>query len=328
MKTQISIEGLYKRVNFVTARNNQATSCKPWKSLAAVTFGMLLSVPGLTQAQYQFSTIDVPGATATAANSNSTHEIAGDFFDAHGKDHGFVLNNGVFTMIDVPGAVNTIIDGINALGQLGGTYQDSNGTFHAFFGNKVGFTTLDPPNAIRSLGDGINAQGQLVGTYRTLETLPDGSKVQKRHGFIWRNGTFTTFNVPGDHPVFGTVAFGINDIGEVVGDYVDASRGIRHGFLRSSDGLNYTTLDVPGAVLTVGEEINNAGTIVGAYQLADSTIHGFVRNNGVFTTVDVTFPGGTAQQTEIFSINANGEIVGLYFDSNGGQHGFRGVPAQ
>jgi uncharacterized membrane protein len=51
-----------------------------------------------------------------------------------------------------------------------------------------------------------------VGTYR--------DEGQKRHGFIWRNGILTTFNMPNDHEVFGTVAAGINDIGQIVGNYV------------------------------------------------------------------------------------------------------------
>jgi uncharacterized membrane protein len=300
------------------AQSNQATIRKPWKSLAAVAFGLLLSVPGLTQAQYRFSTIDVPGASRTAANGNSTHEIAGDFDDADGNTHGFVLNKGVFTTIDVPSAVATFINGINAPERLAGTYIDDGGTSHAFFENKGYFTTLYPPDSIRSQGGFINAQGQVDGTYRTAD--------QKRHGFIWRNGAFTTFNVPGDHPLFGTVALGINDIGEVVGDYVaEKDPSHRHGFLRSSKG-DFTTFDVPGPdiTITIGEGINNAGTIVGAY-VANGTTHGFVLNNGVvFTTVDVP----DAQETQINSINAKGEIVGFYNDSSGVQHGFLGVPVR
>jgi probable HAF family extracellular repeat protein len=126
------------------------------------------------------------------------------------------LKDGIYTMVDVPDShgnpQQTALNGINASGQLAGTYLVDNGTsltFHAFFGNKGGFMTLDPPGSIRTVGGFINAQGQVVGTFRRSD--------QKRHGFIWRNGFFTTFNVPGDHPVFGTVALGINDIGEVVG---------------------------------------------------------------------------------------------------------------
>lgn len=41
------------------------------------------------------------------------------------------------------------------------------------------------------------------------------------------------------------------------------------------------------------------------------------------TKVDVK-----GQNTDINSINAKGEIVGFYSDSNGVQHGFLGVPAR
>jgi probable HAF family extracellular repeat protein len=322
--------------DFVTAQSNQPTIRKPWKSLAAVAFGLLLSVPVLAQAQvgkadvkcvvkYRFSPIDVPGATRTAADGNSTHEISGDFDDANGNTHGFVLNKGVFTTIDAPGADGgTIINGINASGQLAGTFIVG-GTVHAFFQNKGYFTTIDPLGSIRTQGGFINAQGQVVGTYRDANST--------RHGFIWRNSTFTIFNVPGDDPVLGTVAFGINDIGEVVGDYVKKNDQHRYGFLRSRKG-DFTTFDVPGAGLTIGEGINNAGTIVGVYVAAtDGTLHGFVSNNGVvFTTVDFPPDSSGAQNTAIYSINAKGEIVGAYSDLKDTQllhsHGFLGVPVR
>jgi uncharacterized membrane protein len=303
-----------------TAQNNQATICKPWNSLAAVAFGLFLSVPGLMEAQYQFSTIDVPGAIGTAANGNSTNAIAGEADDANGNPlYGFVLKNGSFTFIRVPTAAATSVNGINAPSQLVGTYVDNGGTVHAFFENNGVFTTLDPVvPSVHSQGGSINAKGQVVGSYR------DQSQI--RHGFIWFNGTFTSFNVPGDEEgpspnVGGTVALGINDSGAVVGDYVDDTNHNRHGFLRSSKGA-FTTLDVPGAVLTVAEGINNPGTIVGVYVAADGTVHGFVSNNGVdFTQVDVP----NAQETRIFSINAKSEIVGRFIDSQG-THGFLGVP--
>jgi uncharacterized membrane protein len=143
-------------------------------------------------------------------------------------------------------------------------------------------------------------------------------------------GTFTVFNVPGDDPVLGTLAFGINDIGEVVGDYVKKKDQHRYGFLRSRKG-DFTTFNVPNSVFTIAEGINNAGTIVGYY--ADDPVtglaHGFVLKKGVFTTVDVPDPSsGNAQETQIQSINAKGEIVGAYFDPNGVEHGFLGVPVR
>jgi uncharacterized membrane protein len=270
-------------------------------------------------------TIDVPGATATAANGNSTHEIVGEFTDADGNTHGFVLNKGVFTTIDfpsqpgAPSVTGTSLNGINASGQFMGTYFVDSETSpnHAFVGENGHFTTLDPPGATRSQGGFINAKGEAVGTYRDED--------QKRHGFIWRKGVFTSFNVPGDGPdPSGTVAFGINDIGEVVGTYVAKSDERNHGFLRSKNG-DFTTIDVSGAILTVAQGINNAGTIVGIY-LDDEGFHGFVRSRkGDFTTVDAP---GASGDTEINSINAKGEIVGFYVDAGGVQHGFLGIPVR
>lgn len=119
----------------------------------------------------------------------------------------------------------------------------------------------------------------------------------------------------------GTVAFGINDKGETVGNYLDAGDGRRKGFFRSSEG-NFTPFEVPGAIETIGEGINNEGTIVGAYREADRSIHGFVLRNGIFTTVNV--PG--AVETQVLSINSKGEIVGLYVDAAGFDHPFVGTP--
>ncbi len=298
----------------------QSAKPKIHKKLVALALGLLLGVPGLARADvtFNFTTIDVPGSTSTAANANSTHEIAGEFDDAGGNTHGFVLRGGVggvYTTINKPGASLTIVNGISAPGQRAGTYLDATG-FHAYFWSKGVFITLDPPESIRTLGGFLNAQGQVVGTYRTND--------QKRHGFIWRKGVFTTFNVPNDNPVGGTVALGINDPGQIVGDYVDTN-GDRHGFLLSQ-GV-YTTLDVPGALLTVAQGINNAGVIVGLYVDGFGNEHGFVFSRGVYTPIDV--PNSTG--TTVFSINARGEIVGSYDVTNDGDtvtHGYVGTPAR
>jgi len=104
---------------------------------------MLAALAGTAHAQYTFYTIDAPGAVSTSANSNSTHEIAGEFDDANGDTHGFVLNKGQFAIIDIDGAIATTINGINAPGKFAGTYFDAEGTPHAFLWSKSLVTTLD-----------------------------------------------------------------------------------------------------------------------------------------------------------------------------------------
>jgi len=51
---------------------------------------------------------------------------------ADGKDHGFLLSNGSFTIIDVPGSTTTEAMGINNAGWIVGYYSDSSGTRHGF----------------------------------------------------------------------------------------------------------------------------------------------------------------------------------------------------
>jgi uncharacterized membrane protein len=77
---------------------------------------------------------------------------------------------------------------------------------------------------------------------------------------------FTSIDVPG---ATGTLATGINAIGDIVGIYYDAA-GNSHGFLlRSSE---FFTVDAPGSLVgvsgtlqTEANGINNAGDIVGDY---------------------------------------------------------------
>src|SRR5947207_1398063 len=74
--------------------------------------------------------------------------------------------------------------------------------------------------------------------------------------------TFTTINVPG---AFDTSATGINNRGQVVGDFSTIGH---HGFLR--DGATLTIVVVPGAAATMGTfatGINSSGQIVGYYYL-------------------------------------------------------------
>jgi probable HAF family extracellular repeat protein len=284
------------------------------KMLAAMALGLLLGVPGLATAQYSFTTIDVPGAASTAVNGNSTHAIVGEFDDADGHTHGFVWSKGVFTQIDVPGAWYTAANGVNANGDIVGIYRDdlaNPSNRHGFILSKGVYTTLDGPGSARTSAFFINAKGQVVGTYRVSG---------KGHGFVWTNGVFTTLDVPDVGDVFVTTATGMNDNGDIVGAYILDAEGSVHGIILSK-GV-YTTFDVPAADgFTVGQGINNAGQIAGFYAEADGNDHGFILTKDGYTMIDV--PG--AFWTDVYAINATGEVVGAYEDEDG-VHGFVGTP--
>jgi probable HAF family extracellular repeat protein len=81
------------------------------------------------------------------------------------------------------------------------------------------------------------------------------------------------------------------------------------GFLLS--GGRFTTIDVPGGARTqvVAAGIDDSGTIVGDFDGADGTHHGFVRDSGgKFRAVD--FPG--ARGSTVSAINNKGQLVGRY----------------
>jgi len=122
---------------------------------------------------------------------------------------------------------------------------------------------------------------------------------------------FTTLTSP-----TGTLfrASGINDTGEVVGSYTDASG--THGF--SLIGGVFSTLDFHDATTTVtttnANGVNGGGEIIGSFN--DS--HGFVLNGTMYTQFDVPSTVGTT--TRGFGINMKGQLVGTFV--NGTSFGF------
>ncbi|HEY3197518.1 MAG TPA: PEP-CTERM sorting domain-containing protein, partial [Nitrospirales bacterium] len=91
------------------------------------------------------------------------------------------------------------------------------------------------------------------------------------------------------------------------------------GFLES--GGIFTPINVPGASSTLAHGINDAGQIVGGYNVG-SGYHGFLYSGGSFTPIDV--PG--ASSTQANGINDAGQIVGSFDDVIGGIHGFLATP--
>ena len=106
----------------------------------------------------------------------------------------------------------------------------------------------------------------------------------------------------------GTAAWGINDAGQIVGNYQALGP---HGFLYS--GGSVTTIDVPGATFTEVFGINDAGQTAGRY-LDATGYHGFLDSGGSFTPINVP---GTDNGTQVFGINDTGKIVGRYEDTTG-----------
>jgi uncharacterized membrane protein len=137
-------------------------------------------------------------------------------------------------------------------------------------------------------------------------------------------GDWTIFDAPGAGPG-GTVGVAINDVGQIIGVFYDAS-GTQHGFVRSAEGV-ITTVDPGGSQLTFPEFINIWGVIVGEYIDAAGNTHGFLRSStGVITSFDEPNAGGSPLYTEGRAINDAGAVVGNYNDAAGNTHCFLRSP--
>jgi uncharacterized membrane protein len=84
--------------------------------------------------------IDPFGSTFTQAlgiNNNGTEIVGFETDPVTGFQHGYVDINGVPSIFDPPGSVNTTINGVNDLGQLVGFFIDAND-------NTIGFVATPP----------------------------------------------------------------------------------------------------------------------------------------------------------------------------------------
>jgi uncharacterized membrane protein len=219
-----------------------------------------------------------------------------------------------FTILKVPfpgGATSTDAAGISDSGTIVGSYFDGSVT-HGFILKQDKYTAFDVPvpGVVTTAPNGINDGGDIVGFYQTIPVPPRASN----HGFILQGSVLTTLDPPG---ATGSFALGINNLGEIVGRFVDVL-GTSHGFLRERDA--FITIDVPGALSTAASGINDLGVIVGSYTGSDGRSHGFVKNGSAFTSFDVPFPHS---DMSVNGINDLDQIVGNYFDSLiGSSHGF------
>jgi len=136
--------------------------------------------------------------------------------------------------------------------------------------------------------------------------------------------SFTYTQVPdGPAPCLGgNRANGINQRGDIVGRCMD-NMGPRSWALPKGS-TTPTLIDFSGAPFTPNgsttRAINDRGDIVGRYFDAGGASHGYLLSNGVFTAIDVTFPG--AGNTDARGINDPGVIVGFYRDLQLIPHGF------
>jgi uncharacterized membrane protein len=116
------------------------------------------------------------------------------------------------------------------------------------------FTPVSYPGATSTTVSGMNDLDEVVGSYNSGNSS---------HGFLYKDGVYTTIDFPG--PVSSNHAIAINNNGEIVGSYLGFNPTGIHGF--TYENGNYQSFDAfnsfGGGNATVPTEINDFGVISG-----------------------------------------------------------------
>lgn len=294
--------------------------------MGAVVAAGLAAWVGLTPAVvesapiYQFTAIDVPGATRTEVRAiNNLGHVAGAYTTADGGVFGFTYDGSMYRTLTYPGATRTEVEGINDLGHVVGHYavdETSPEGRGGFLFDGSAYTKLSSPTDAGIKPADINNAGTIVGTLGAV-----GSK-----GFVLQGGVYSIFEAPNS---YATVLTSINNSGLLAGyalytPYPDPPDGpafipVIHSFLSN---------DAVVEVFSAGSQTEVQGLsddrrLVGWALVADfpGVPEEFIHLDGEFTKLSLPGAGATVQD-----INSSGSVAGWYWDAQG-VHGFVGHAA-
>jgi uncharacterized membrane protein len=301
---------------------------------------IVLLSPLAAQAQYDYQKLNYPGATTTQLfGINDRGDVVGNgIIDPDTFPFVYRLKKGTFTVVEPLDSYLTAVVGINGRGDIVGSVSDGNRRSGFINDKKGNFSVFDHPDAISfTVFRGVN-NGGLVTGYRDDN---NGDFV----GFIYdsKSGTFIDL-IPTKS--FFTIAHGINQKGEVVGDsrFYDANDPCpdlgnsgysipKYGWLRATDG-NVTYFEVNG-FRTAARGITDEGLIVGYFTDVNDgyKTKGFITEleagppcQSITVASDDAIEFSEAALTIPEGINKNGDIVGTYSTDQTDQHGFIATP--
>jgi len=213
----------------------------------------------------------------------------------------------VFRTLDYPGAEFTRIFGVNDRGDLVGRFGDAEGNIHGFLKQPGGgFVQIDVDGSILTAAFAVNNQGVVAGHY------VDGDGVT--HGFLYRRGRFETVDYPG---ALDTRIRGIDDQGNVMGNFGSIADGVEHGFIRDRQGFHQE--DLPGSETSDIWASDDEGHFVGDWSGTDDVVHGLILQHGRFTSFDMPGPWwATSPRTILHS----GVVIGVVGETDFIAHGF------
>jgi probable HAF family extracellular repeat protein len=249
----------------------------------------------------------------------------------------FLWKKGVMTALPTLGGNNGQAFGVNNRGQVVGIAEtaiyDASCIppqvldFEAvIWGPKVGQIRELPvfPGDSIAAAIAINDRGQVVGTSGTCG-VPD-SLALGVHAVLWQNGSVT--DLGGFGGVMNNAALAINNGGQVVGISDLPGDTTTHAFLwrrrryrvdRDTNGVMTDLGTLPGDALSIANDINAKGQVVGNSCDVNFNCRAFLWENGVMTDLNALIPPDSPLYlTYGGGINDRGEIAGQAFNQNTG----------
>ena len=297
-----------------------------FRPIIALGFAVLAIYSAQAQS-FNYASVDFPNAIRTRAwGINPGGVIVGDYLDSSRVSHGFLLSEGHYVTVDVPGSLigltgtlPTSLRGVSPGGDIVGDYFAPPGSsaectlagsppcIKGFLLHRGVFSTVLFPGHSGSIPQRITPNGNIYGCYHDVDLM--GSMF----GFTRTANGFTSIDVPASMHTGATP-----DGSMVVGLYTDMAMAT-HGYVLRNGTLQ--SFDVPSSTFTQAWDINPGANIVGDFKDSAGVFHGFLQTGDRYTSID--FPAAVA--THALGINPGGAIVGMYTDTNKVTHGFLAV---
>jgi len=298
------------------------------KVLSSVSAILLLTASTFAQEQYTYVSFDVscgaaratcpaglaPGAVArqtSARGINAPGDIVGFYLDTAGVQHGFLLQDGLYSTVDFPlaGVRASIANGINAQGEIVGQY-------------------------LLPINPDVAADSPL---YCPVNLANGSANPACIKGFHYRKGRYSTIMFAG-HP--GAIAQRITSDGEIYGCLHDQDLGMSmfgaawsrsFGAQGGIEIQSSASLTADGGQLSdpmgVPMSMNNGATtgpnaVSGFFVDMNNVQHGYVVENGMLAAYD---PSTDTNLTAIWDMNASKQFVGAYrraSEAAAKRHGF------
>jgi len=199
---------------------------------------------------------------------------------------------------------------MNDLGQIVGTANSGTRTIGFLYDLQTQTFTekIVYPGSSYTNPYGVNNAGKISGLFLSA----DGS-IQ---GFEFAGSKYREITPPG---ATQTYVSGISTSGELVGFATQGSNNVDFAFSHGK----YQRIVIPNAPAAFLYGINPQGTaLAGQYEPSNGVFAGFLFQNKTLQTLQC--PGSNV--TADYGLNDAGEVVGLFVDSSGVQHGFTWTP--